>query len=112
MRIARLRLRVTRGPLEKLFQSPETSTSDFLRDYGFSAKMVERFFRPFLGGIFLERELETSSHMFEFVFRMFSLGEAALPTTGMGAMAKQLLSHLPLNVFASSRKPWRCGRTG
>ena len=104
MRIARLRLRVTRGPLEKLFQSPETSTSDFLRDYGFSAKMVERFFRPFLGGIFLERELETSSHMFEFVFRMFSLGEAALPTTGMGAMAKQLLSHLPSECVRLQQK--------
>jgi phytoene dehydrogenase-like protein len=104
MRIARLRLRVTRRPLENLFQSPETSTSAFLRDYGFSANMVERFFRPFLGGIFLERELQTSSHMFEFVFRMFSLGDAALPATGMGAMAEQLLSHLPAECVRFRRK--------
>ncbi len=104
MRIARLRLQLTRRPLEKLFHSPETSTIDFLRDYGFSAKMVERFFRPFLGGIFLERELHTSSHMFEFVFRMFSLGDAALPATGMGAMAEQLLRHLPADCVRFRQK--------
>ncbi len=104
MRIARLRLRVTRRPLENLFQSPDTSTIDFLREYGFSAKMVERFFRPFLGGIFLERELQTSCHMFEFVFRMFSLGDAALPATGMGAMAEQLLSHLPAECVRFRQK--------
>jgi len=104
LRVALLRLRVTGRPLENLFQSPETSTIDFLRDYGFSAKMVERFFRPFFGGIFLERELETSSHMLEFVFRMFSLGDAALPASGMGAMAEQLRSHLPADSVRFAQK--------
>ena len=93
--IARLRHDVTRSSLAKLAQSPEASTIDFLRSYGFSPTMIERFFRPFFGGIFLESELQTSSRMFEFVFRMFSLGSAALPSTGMGAIAQQLLTRLP-----------------
>jgi phytoene dehydrogenase-like protein len=95
LRLARLRSRLTSASSEDLHHSRETSTIRFLRDYGFSAGIIERFFRPFLGGVFLERELETSSHMFEFVFRMFSLGDAGLPAGGMGAIAQQLFSRLP-----------------
>jgi phytoene dehydrogenase-like protein len=62
---------------------------------GFSDRIIESFFRPFLGGVFLDRELHTSSRMLHFVFRMFSLGDAALPAHGMGAMARQLASRLP-----------------
>jgi phytoene dehydrogenase-like protein len=73
----------------------EAPTMQFLREFGFSSRMIELFFRPFLGGIFLERELDTASRMFAFVFRMFSLGEAALPAAGMGAIAEQLAGQLP-----------------
>jgi phytoene dehydrogenase-like protein len=71
------------------------STMQFLRGFGFSPNLIERFFRPFLGGIFLEPDLETSSSMFEFVFRMFSLGDAVLPASGMGALAAQMAARLP-----------------
>jgi phytoene dehydrogenase-like protein len=57
--------------------------------------MIERFFRPFLGGIFLEPELRTSSRMFRFVFRMFSTGDATLPAEGMEAIPRQLAAGLP-----------------
>ncbi len=86
---------------------PETSTLECLSDFGFSPAILERFFRPFLGGIFLERELATSSRMLEFVFRMFSLGEAALPAIGMGAMAAQLASHLPKDSIRLRQKAVR-----
>lgn len=95
LKTAQLRRRVTHSSLQGLFNAPETSTLEALREQGFSDNMIERFFRPFFGGIFLERELRTSSRLFEFVFRMFSLGEAALPAAGMGAIAQQLLGRLP-----------------
>jgi len=66
-----------------------------LQDLGFSAAMIDRFFRPFLGGIFLEADLQTSSRMFEFVFRMFALGDACLPDRGMEAIPQQLAAGLP-----------------
>jgi phytoene dehydrogenase-like protein len=95
----KLRLGKLRGALTKdggeAEASKEISTMQFLRDYGFSENLIERFFRPFLGGIFLERELETESAMFAFVFRMFSLGEGAIPARGMGAMAQQMADQLP-----------------
>jgi phytoene dehydrogenase-like protein len=79
--------------------TPETSTIQYLRNWGFSPAMIDTFFRPFLGGIFLEVDLETSSRMFEFIFRMFSIGEASLPAAGMGAIAQQLAARLPRNVI-------------
>ncbi|HEY4934523.1 MAG TPA: NAD(P)/FAD-dependent oxidoreductase [Terriglobales bacterium] len=104
IKIAQLRYRVTRLPLDKLFESPETSTIAFLQQYGFSARMIERFFRPFFSGIFLERELQTSSHMFEFVFRMFSQGDAALPAGGMVSISQQLQTRLPAGCVRLRQK--------
>lgn len=95
LRVARLRSRVARGSLDELFERPETTTIDALREAGFSDQMIEPFFRPFLGGVFLDRELVTSSRMFEFVFRMFASGDAALPSRGMGAMSHQIAGQLP-----------------
>jgi len=94
-RIVRLRRAASRGTLPELFARPQRSTLEHLRAFGFSEGMIDRFFRPFLGGIFLERDLQTSSRMFEFVFRMFSAGAAALPAEGMAAIPRQLAARLP-----------------
>ncbi|MGB3591011.1 MAG: NAD(P)/FAD-dependent oxidoreductase [Nonlabens sp.] len=80
--------------LEAIFNEPESSTLKYLEDYGFSNKIIERFFRPFYAGIFLESELSTSSRMFEFVFKMFSTGNATLPKNGIAEIPKQLASRL------------------
>ena len=94
-RIANLRNKVVSGSLQELFNRPETSTLQYLQDMRFSPAMIDRFFRPFLGGIFLDPHLRTSSHVAEFVLRMFSSGYTALPEHGMGSISKQLASHLP-----------------
>ncbi len=93
--IARLREELVHSDIDEVLTSPEISTLEALRVYGFSEQIIERFFRPFLGGIFLDPDLATSSRMFRFVFRMFSLGQAALPADGMQAIPQQLASALP-----------------
>lgn len=95
LRIARLRSKALRGSLEDRFRDPETTTQEALKTDGFSDAIIGHFFRPFLGGIFLESDLSTSSRMFRFVFRMFSQGEACLPAEGMEAIPRQLASGLP-----------------
>jgi len=95
LRVARLRFRVLKGSLEDRLRDPETTTLQALRQNGFSDSMIDRFFRPFLGGIFLDGDLLTSSRMFQFVFRMFSLGNACLPEEGMEAIPRQLAATLP-----------------
>ncbi len=84
---------------EEIFNEPNKTTLQFLRDYGFSEKIIENFFMPFFKGIFLENELETSSRMFNFVFKMFSLGQAAVPENGMQAIPDQLKRKLTKTIF-------------
>ena len=95
LRVASFRSRSLRGTIEDCFRDLETTSFQALQDAGFSSSMIERFFRPFLGGIFLDSELRTSSRMLNFVFRMFSLGDACLPAAGMEAIPRQLAAALP-----------------
>jgi phytoene dehydrogenase-like protein len=99
VRVAMLRGRSCRGTIADRFSEIEEQTLSHLRSQRFSSEMIDRFFRPFLGGIFLDADLVTSSRMLNFVFRMFATGEACLPSNGMQAIATQLASHLsPDNI--------------
>jgi phytoene dehydrogenase-like protein len=80
-----------------LFKQTEVETISQLKNYGFSQKMMERFYEPFFSGIFLENDLKTSSNMFDFVMKMFSEGDAAIPELGMEEIPKQLVAMLPAN---------------
>lgn len=95
LRVARLRRRLLSTDLADVFGRPEQTTLAALEAEGFSPTMIERFFRPFLGGIFLERKLVTSSRMFDFVYKMFSSGPTVLPAAGMQAIPRQLAAALP-----------------
>jgi phytoene dehydrogenase-like protein len=83
--------------LSNLFKQPEIDTISQLKKYGFSKKMINRFYKPFFSGIFLENDLKTSSNMFDFVMKMFSEGDAAIPALGMEEIPKQLVAMLPEN---------------
>ncbi|MFM1848788.1 MAG: Protoporphyrinogen oxidase [Pseudomonadota bacterium] len=89
LRIARLQFEAFRPTFGDL-TGPESTTLEALKRRGMSREIIERFFRPFFGGIFLESGLETSDRMFEFVFKMFTLGFAALPARGMGVLGEAL----------------------
>jgi phytoene dehydrogenase-like protein len=95
LRVARLRRRLSRGSINEILTAPQVTTAEALRREGFSSDLVEAFFRPFLGGIFLDPSLETSSRLFAFVFKLFSEGEAVLPAAGMQAIPRQLAEGLP-----------------
>lgn len=79
---------------EDIFSSPTIPTLQYLKEYGFSHAIIENFFKPFFRGIFLERHLNTSSRMFEFVFKMFAVGHAAIPENGMEEIPKMLRKQL------------------
>ncbi|MEZ4457923.1 MAG: FAD-dependent oxidoreductase [Gemmatimonadales bacterium] len=95
LRIARLRTAVRSGsPIER-YDRPEVTTADYLRQSGVSDEIIAEFFRPFFAGIFLDPDLTASSRMFEFLYRMFSEGEAVIPAIGMQAIPEQLAGRLP-----------------
>jgi len=95
LRVAALRWRLMRRSIAAIAGHEDMTTESYLMRAGFSPRMIDGFFRSFYGGIFLERELQTSSRMFEFTFKMFSQGSATLPAKGMGEIPRQLASRLP-----------------
>lgn len=73
----------------------DTSTREYLYGAGFSRRIVENFYSPFYGGIFLDRTLSTSARVFQFTFAMLATGKTTVPARGMGEIPAQLASHLP-----------------
>lgn len=99
LKILKLNLELQKKDLQEIFNSEETTTLEYLRKKKFSEGMITKFFKPFFGGIFLEENLETSSRMFEFVYKMFGEGLAVIPKAGMGAIPKQLAAKLTKTTF-------------
>jgi phytoene dehydrogenase-like protein len=89
------RLKSLLGTWDELLQRPETTIEARLRKEGFSESIIDQFFRPFLGGIFFDRSLGTSSRLFEFVMRTLALGANCFPAKGMGEVSEQLAARLP-----------------
>jgi phytoene dehydrogenase-like protein len=52
--------------------------------------MIQQFFRPFFGGVFLENELSTSANFFKYIFGKFYEGDAVIPAKGIEQIAKQI----------------------
>ena len=73
----------------------DTSTLEYLKAAGLSGRYVDSFFRPFYGGILLNRELTTSARVLRFTLRMLATGRTVVPALGMGEITRQLASRLP-----------------
>jgi protoporphyrinogen oxidase len=99
-----LKQKLIRKSIKGIFLQEQKSSLEQLKSYGFSSKMINRFFKPFFSGIFLENKLETPNRMFDFVMKMFSEGDAVLPALGMEEIPKQLASQLPTDTFLYNTK--------
>ena len=99
-----LKNKLQKMTVDGIFAQPEQSTFQQLLDYGFSQKMIQRFYAPFLSGIYLENNLTTSNRMFDFVMKMFSDGDVAIPANGMEEIPKQLVSLLPKSSILCNKK--------
>ncbi|MFD0968178.1 FAD-dependent oxidoreductase [Plantactinospora endophytica] len=110
LRLAALAARCASLPVDRLLTAPETSTEAALRRAGLSDRIVEELLRPFLSGVFGERELSTSSHVFAMIVRSFARGRIGLPAAGIGALPEAVATPLPesliaLGVSAASVRP-------
>lgn len=73
-------------------RTAHTTTRVYLREKGYSARFRNAFFMPFYAGIYLEPDLITSCKLFEFVFKMFAEGDAAVPRKGIAEIPRQIAS--------------------
>jgi phytoene dehydrogenase-like protein len=103
-RIGLLRRRLVSTPAVRLLRAPDRTTADALAAAGFSEAMVDRFFRPLLGGIQLDPTLATSARMYEVIFRTLAVGDAAVPARGMQAIPDQLAASLPAGTVRLSSR--------
>ncbi len=102
LKIFSLSRKLKKKSLEAIFEEAEMTTLAYLKQQGFSDSIIENFFKPFYAGIFLESHLETSSRMFEFVFKMFAQGSATLPAQGIAQIPKQLAKDLDTDTIKLS----------
>ena len=95
IKLARLSREVMKTGAERLFDQYEQDSLSYLREYGFTPTMIERFFQPFFGGTCLDYNLPASSRVFRYLLKMFSAGVAAIPEKGMGEIPLQIAADLP-----------------
>ena len=77
LRLIRMASSARRGSVSSLFQSPDMTTLEFLQSQGISQKMIQRFFKPFFGGVSLDPGIQASSRVFKYVLRVFAEGVVA-----------------------------------
>ena len=104
LKILKLNQKLKKKKMSDIFSEKEQSTLAYLTNLGFSKDIITDFFTPFFSGIFLETQLETSSRMFEFVYKMFGEGHATIPKAGIEAIPKQLLNNLKSTTFKYNTK--------
>jgi len=90
LRTLRLKRELAGKSLEDVWSEEDATIEQYLAARGFSERYVDRFVRPFYGGITLDRSLSTSSRVFEFTFKLLAEGETVVPADGMGAVTDQL----------------------
>lgn len=101
-RLAALLLRLRVADPKALLRGEDLDTMAALRAEGFSDRIIERFFRPLVGGIQLDPDLTASRRMFDTVLRCLAIGSSAVPAAGMGAIPRQLASSLPVGTVRLS----------
>lgn len=112
LRVGLLRLKALATPDAALLSGPDSPIAAALPAEGFSPSIVRGFFRPFLGGIFFDRDLGTTSRLFYFVMKMLASGSNCLPERGVGAMAEQLAARLPRGALRLSQAVERVDAAG
>jgi len=99
LRIATLRHRVLTGKRAELFERPETKTLEALQNEGFSEAIIRTFFRPFLGGVFLDPELNTSSRLLNFYFGCSRSATRRCPREAWGQFPNKFVTGFPPALF-------------
>ena len=104
LRILQLARSVRQTTVAGIFHRPDMPAVTFLRNEGFSEKIIQRFFKPFFAGVCLDPDIMESSRVFRYIYRVFAEGDVALPSRGMGAIAEQLAEGLPVERIHTSRR--------
>lgn len=104
VKIAALRARLAFDSDEAIFRRSSSTTARYLEHEGFSELVQHTVFWPLFRGMLLDRKLETSSRLFEFLFKMLAEGPIAVPRLGMQEIPRQLAAQLPAGHLHLGRR--------
>jgi phytoene dehydrogenase-like protein len=90
LKLRALRSRLAGRKEAEISGTPDRSAREHLRALGFSQRIIDSFFAPFFGGIFLDRSLGVSARFFESVFHALLAGPVGIPSRGIGTIGEQL----------------------
>ncbi|MDE3229557.1 MAG: FAD-dependent oxidoreductase, partial [Chloroflexota bacterium] len=72
-----------------------TSEQELLFRHFTEERVIGAVARPFYGGLFLDRKLDTSARMLLFTTKLLASGAMVIPEQGIGALTDQLAAALP-----------------
>lgn len=94
LRLVRLLAEADQISEKKLLDPGDITALEYFKRKGFSDKIINNFFKPFLASTFLDNEMNTPSKLALFIFKMFNRGMVGLPEKGMAAVPEQLADKL------------------
>lgn len=107
--LLKLKFILSRLSIEDIFDGKKTISSlAYLRELGFSERIINDFWIPFYQGVFLENTLKTDSRMLQFTFKMFAEAGAALPKEGMAAIPMQLVDYIGADKIRFNTEVLHC----
>ena len=95
MRFAKYAWKQSRRPVAEIERAADRDAYSALRAAGMDPTFIETVLRPFLTGVFLEPDLNTSQRFLDLVLRSFIRGIPSIPAAGMQAIPVQLAGSLP-----------------
>lgn len=84
---------------EEIWETPDMSVVDYLRQQQFTEGFIDRVARPFFGGVLVDSKLETSCRPFLFYWKMMLSGQTVIPENGIQAIPDQIAADLPETCF-------------
>jgi len=82
----------------------DISAEASLTKSGIRGSLLEKLFRPFLQGVFLESELSTSRKFLDVVLKNFLQGIPSVPAQGMQEISNQLAAKIPKEKISLNAK--------
>ncbi|CAG4919921.1 unnamed protein product, partial [Acidithrix sp. C25] len=102
--LAKIAFDLLKGRRDSYFYMKEQSSLGYLQKAGVSASVINRYFRPFFKGVFLEDDLSTSYRMLLFTLSNFLTGHSVIPDTGMAEIPSQIASNIePEDIHLNSK---------
>jgi phytoene dehydrogenase-like protein len=80
------------------------TTKDISAQSSLKGSLLEKLFRPFLQGVFLESELSTSRKFLDVVLKNFLQGIPSVPANGMQEISNQLAAKIPKEKISLNTK--------